>query len=104
MRQADPDAVASITERAVRLKKLTSYPEWAELRQAAEEDRKRSERKLFRDFTSRSFSQSVDQRKVDRHIGYWEGVEAVLKAPDKIEAKAQKMLETAGSAQQEGEQ
>ena len=94
--------VVAIDRRYHKLKKLTSYPEWEELKALAVEDKAQSEKRLFRDFTNKR-SKPIDQRLIDRHIGFWEGVESVLASPDKFARKAQQMLDTAVRAQQEGD-
>lgn len=89
-------------ERKRKLDRLTEYPEWAELQALAAEDKERAEKRLFRSFT-RGRAPAVDQRLIDRHIGFWEGVEAVLASPERFAKKAERMLDTALSAQQEGD-
>lgn len=94
--------IVAAAERKVRLDKLTEYPEWEELKALAAEDKAKAEKRLFRDFTSRG-ARPVNQRLIDQHIGFWEGVQAVLASPEKFSKKAQQMLDTALSAQQEGD-
>lgn len=101
-RAPSPEEVGAVTERAIDLRKLTEYPEWETLKLVASEDKAQSEKRLFRDFTSNR-ARPVDQRLIDRHIGFWEGVQAVLDSPDKFAKKAERMLDTANRAQQEGD-
>ena len=94
--------VVLLDQRYRKLKKLTEYPEWEELKALAADDKAKSERNIFRLFTRKN-APPVDQRTIDRHRGFWEGVEAVLASPDKFATKAERMLDNALSAQQEGD-
>lgn len=94
--------IIAADERRRKLERLTEYPEWEELKALALEDKAQHEKRLFRDFTSKG-ARPVNQRQIDQHIGFWEGVTAVLEAPDRISRKVELMLENAKSAQQEGD-
>lgn len=96
----EPEIIAT-EERRIKLKRLTEYPEWEELKALAAEDKAQHERRLFRNFTAKG-AHPVNQRQIDQHIGFWEGVMAVLEAPDRISKKVERMLENAERAQQKG--
>jgi hypothetical protein len=100
MRQADPDRLVFESERVLKLQDLTSHPSWHELELVLEDRRQKHMRDLTREMMrGRPISEELQLR----HAGFWEGVKAVLQAPHAVEKRLQKMLETAESAQQEGE-
>ena len=94
--------IIAVDERRRKLQRLTEYPEWEELKALAAEDKARHEKRLFRSFTSKT-SLPINQRQIDQHIGFWEGVNAVLEAPDRISRQVERMLDNAKRAQQEGD-
>lgn len=88
MKAPDPEKVARLQERAVRLGELKAHPSWAELRAVFEERR----RKHFDSLTKQLVAGlDVDQRHVDRMAGFFKGAEFVLDFPDLAESS----LETA---------
>jgi hypothetical protein len=99
---SDPDEVAFLVERSVRLKALTEHPAWAELRLVMEERRDVHMHALAK----RLMRGNVDATEIDRHTGFWQGVFAVLDKPDEVEkdlVRKLRRLDTADDSAQEGE-
>lgn len=98
-RTADPDKVVALTERVVKLRRLVESPEWAELALFLEERKQFHIRRLTKQMM-RGYPLTEEEQL--RHAGFWKGVEAVLEAPEAVDAKLEKMLETSGNGAQKG--
>lgn len=99
-RKFTEDQLAEQAQRATKLHRLTEYPEWAELVKTMEERREVHALQLAKRMMRGSL---IPQEEMLRHTGYWEGVFAVLKTPGRVEKRLKEMLDTAESAQQEGD-
>jgi len=95
--QADPDAAIALSERAVKIKRLTETPEWQELELILDERRQFHMRQMTKRMM-RGNPVSVEEQL--RHDGFWEGVMAVLRTPDTVEKRLEKMLETSNTGAQ----
>ena len=96
----DPETLALQAERATRLNALTKHPGWDELKRAMEERQEVHMQRLAKRLMRGSL---IPQEEMLKHQGFWEGVFAVLKTPGAVEKRLKQMLDTAESAQQEGD-
>jgi hypothetical protein len=82
----------SLTNRALVLAELKTHPSWEELGRVVAE-RKEA---FYRSMTKRLIAGAlIDQREIDRAAGYYEGLEDLLRAPDKAENKMRRAHERA---------
>lgn len=88
----EPDKVMSLTNRATVLAELKTLPAWEELGRVVAE-RKEA---FYRSMTKRLIGgEEINQREIDRAAGYYEGLEDLLRAPDKAETRMKRALEKA---------
>lgn len=99
-RRFTDEQLADTAQRAQKLHRLTEYPEWEELVKAMEERQELHMTRLAKRMMRGSL---IPQEEMLQHQGFWQGVFAVLKTPGAVEKRLTQMLDTAQSAQQEGD-
>ena len=83
-RPPDPDKVAALRDRSVRLSELKDQPSWAELRSVLEERKAKTFEQIQRQLIE---GVAIDQRWLDRVAGFYKGAEWILDNPDLTEQK-----------------
>lgn len=91
-RPPDPDAVAALRDRTVKLSQLREHPSWPELRSCLEERKTKTFAGIQRQLVS---GVAIDQRWLDRVAGFFAGAEWLLDNPDMTEQKLQRAVERA---------
>lgn len=94
----DPNAVAALRDRTVKLSQLREHPSWAELQLVLEERKAKVFGTIQRQLIE---GVEVDQRWIDRVAGFFKGAEWILDNPDMIEQKLEREVKRAALFTQE---
>ena len=87
------ETLKKIGEKAQGLSLLREIPEWARLKEIAEEKKREQLAALSRKIMS---TQPLDQREVDFNRGFWTGISWILDNPEASNTQLKKALAKAG--------